>query len=218
MSYELTTVSYWCGIMKINFSGGDVKLKLTNKRWQFIFCFLLLIYCLLISSSTSSGAEIIGPETKIANNEIYVTTGLMLDEKQMRDLENGIAKEITFYIDLFRVWDMWPDEFVLGKTLVKTLKCDPVKKEYVATSFDGMTIIEKRFNEFDTLLKWSLSINGLKLTNIKELEPDDYFVRITVESRLRRLPPVVSYLFFFVPEKEYRVVKDSSRFQVRSTK
>lgn len=218
MSYELTTVSYWCGIMNINFSGGDVKLKLTNKRWQFIFCFLLLIYCLLISSSTSSGAEIIGPETKIANNEIYVTTGLMLDEKQMQDLKNGIAKEITFYIDLFRVWDMWPDEFVLGKTLVKTLKCDPVKKEYVATSFDGMTIIEKRFNEFDTLLKWSLNINGLKLTNIKELEPDDYFVRITVESRLRRLPPVVSYLFFFVPEKEYRVVKDSSRFQVRSTK
>lgn len=204
--------------MKINFSGGDVKLKLTNKRWQFIFCFLLLIYCLLISSSTSSGAEIIGPETKIANNEIYVTTGLMLDEKQIQDLKNGITKEITFYIDLFRVWDMWPDEFVLGKTLVKTLKCDPVKKEYVATSFDGMTIIEKRFNEFDTLLKWSLNINGLKLTNIKELEPDDYFVRITVESRLRRLPPVVSYLFFFVPEKEYRVVKDSSRFQVRSTK
>lgn len=204
--------------MNINFSGGDVKLKLTNKRWQFIFCFLLLIYCLLISSSTSSGAEIIGPETKIANNEIYVTTGLMLDEKQMQDLKNGITKEITFYIDLFRVWDMWPDEFVLGKTLVKTLKCDPVKKEYVATSFDGMTIIEKRFNEFDTLLKWSLNINGLKLTNIKELEPDDYFVRITVESRLRRLPPVVSYLFFFVPEKEYRVVKDSSRFKVISTK
>lgn len=204
--------------MNINFSGGDVKLKLTNKRWQFIFCFPLLIYCLLISSSASSGAEIIGPETKIANNEIYVTTGLMLDEKQMQDLKNGITKEITFYIDLFRVWDMWPDEFVLGKTFVKTLKCDPVKKEYVATSFDGMTIIEKRFNEFDTLLKWSLNINGLKLTNIKELEPDDYFVRITVESRLRRLPPVVSYLFFFVPEKEYRVVKDSSRFQVRSTK
>lgn len=204
--------------MNINFSGGDVKLKLTNKRWQFIFCFLLLIYCLLISSSASSGAEIIGPETKIANNEIYVTTGLMLDEKQMQDLKNGITKEITFYIDLFRVWDMWPDEFVLGKTLVKTLKCDPVKKEYVATSFDGMTIIEKRFNEFDTLLKWSLNINGLKLTNIKELEPDDYFVRITVESRLRRLPPVVGYLFFFVPEKEYKVVKDSSRFQVRSTK
>ena len=77
-----------------------------------------------------------------------------------------------------------------------------------------MTIVEKRFNELDSLLKWSLNINDLKLTNIKELEPDDYFVRITVESRLRRLPPVIGYLFFFVPEKEFTTVKDSSIFRV----
>ncbi len=202
--------------MKINFSGGDVKLKLITERLKLIFyCSLLLI---LFSPSLSSGAEIIWPEIKILNNEISVTTGLILDEKQVQDLKNGIVKEITFYIDLFRVWPMWPDEFVLGQTLVKTLKCDPVKKEYVATSFDGTTLIEKRFNEFDSLIRWALTINDLKLTNIKELEPDSYFVRITVESRLRRLPPVISYLFFFVPEKEYKLVKDSSNFQVRSNR
>ena len=158
--------------------------------------------------------EIVGPEIKTVNNELYVTAGLLLDEKQVQDLKNGIVKEITFYIDLFRIWNMWPDEFVLGKTFVKTLRADPVKKEYVATSLHGMTIVEKRFNELDSLLKWSLNINDLKLTNIKELEPDDYFVRITVESRLRRLPPVIGYLFFFVPEKEFTTVKDSSSFRV----
>lgn len=202
--------------MKINFSGGDVKPKLINKRWLFTFYFLSL--SLSIFPSISNSTEIIGPEAKIINNEIYVTTGLILDERQIQDLKNGITKEITFYIDLFRVWAMWPDEFILGKTIVKTLRCDPIKKEYVATSFDGMTIIEKRFNEFDSLLKWSLNINDLKLTNIKELEPDKYFVRITVESRLRRLPPVISYLFFFVPEKEYRIVKDSQKFQIGHAK
>ncbi|MFH1014360.1 MAG: DUF4390 domain-containing protein, partial [Nitrospirota bacterium] len=170
--------------------------------------------CLLFFPSITRSAEIIGPETKIINNEIYVTTGLILDEKQLQDLKNGIAKEITFYIDLFRVWNIWPDEFVLGETIVKTLKADPVKKEYVAASSDGMTIVERRFNEIDSLLRWSLNIRDLKLTNTRELEPDDYFVRITVESRLRRLPPVISYLFFFVPEKEFTKVKDSSRFSV----
>ncbi len=117
-----------------------------------------------------------------------------------------------------RVWNIWPDEFVLGETIVKTLKADPVKKEYVAASSDGMTIVERRFNELDSLLKWSLNIRDLKLTNTRELEPDDYFVRITVESRLRRLPPVISYLFFFVPEKEFTKVKDSSRFSVGQEK
>ncbi len=189
-----------------------------DRRWQVAFCFLLLFCCLLFFPSITRSAEIIGPETKIINNEIYVTTGLILDEKQLQDLKNGIAKEITFYIDLFRVWSIWPDEFVLGETIVKTLKADPVKKEYVAASSDGMTIVERRFNELDSLLKWSLNIRDLKLTNTRELEPDDYFVRITVESRLRKLPPVISYLFFFVPEKEFTKVKDSSRFSVGQEK
>jgi len=200
--------------MRINFFRGDVKAKLIDRRWQVAFCFLLLFCCLLFFPSITRCAEIIGPETKIINNEIYVTTGLILDEKQLQDLKNGIAKEITFYIDLFRVWSIWPDEFVLGETIVKTLKADPVKKEYVAASSDGMTIVERRFNELDSLLKWSLNIRDLKLTNTRELEPDNYFVRITVESRLRKLPPVISYLFFFVPEKEFTKVKDSSKFSV----
>lgn len=200
--------------MRINFFRGDVKSKVIGRRWQAIFCSLLLFCCLLFFPSISRCAEIIGPETKIINNEIYVTTGVTLAEKQLQDLKNGIAKEITFHIDLFRVWKMWPDEFVLGKTIVKTLKADPVKKEYIATSLDGMTLIEKRFKELDSLLNWSLNIRDLKLTNIRELETDDYFIRITVESRLRRLPPVISYLFFFVPEKEFTKVKDSPRFRV----
>lgn len=204
--------------MRINFFRGDVKAKLIDRRWQVAFCFLLLFCCLLFFPSITRSAEIIGPETKIINNEIYVTTGLILAEKQLQDLKNGIAKEITFYIDLFRVWNIWPDEFVLGETIVKTLKADPVKKEYVAASSDGMTIVERRFNEIDSLLRWSLNIRDLKLTNTRELEPDDYFVRITVESRLRRLPPVISYLFFFVPEKEFTKVKDSSRFSVGQEK
>ncbi|HBR22121.1 MAG TPA: hypothetical protein DD713_06080 [Nitrospiraceae bacterium] len=204
--------------MKINFFRGDVKSKLIGRRCIFAFCFLLFFGCLLFFPSITRSAEIIGPETKIVNNEIHVTTGLILDEKQLQDLKNGIAKEITFYIDLFRVWNMWPDEFVLGKTIVKTLRVDPVKKEYVAASSDGMTIVEKRFNELDSLLKWSLIIRDLKLTNTRELEPADYFIRITVESRLRKLPPVISYLFFFVPEKEFTKVKDSSKFRVGQEK
>jgi len=200
--------------MKIIFSRGDVKSKLIDGSRQVTLWFLILFCCLVFSPSMAKSAEIIGPETKIINNEIYVTTGLLLDGKQLQDLKNGIAKEITFHIDLFRVWNIWPDEFVLGKPIVKTLRADPVKKEYVATSLDGMTIIEKRFNELDSLLKWALNIKDLKLTNTRELEPDTYFVRITVESRLRKLPPVIGYLLFFIPEKDFNQVKDSPRFNV----
>ena len=34
-------------------------------------------------------------------------------------LKRGISKEITFYIDLFKVWNIWPDEFIAGRKIVR---------------------------------------------------------------------------------------------------
>lgn len=204
--------------MKINFFRGDVKRKLTNRLLKPIFCLFFSGCLLFLVNKGSHAAEIIGPVANISNNDIYVTTGVILDEKLLNELKNGISKEITFYIDLFRVWKAWPDEFILGKIIKKTLKCDPVKNEFVAASFDGITRIERRFKNAESLIKWSLNINNLLLTNIKELEPDNYFIRVTAESKIRRLPPVIGHLFFFVPESEFNLVKDSANFYIRAAK
>ncbi len=205
--------------MKINFFRGDVKLKLKIRGPKYIFFCLIFASCfLLITHKNLYAADIIGPAVNITNNEIHITTGIILDEKLLQELKNGISKEITFYIDLFRVWKAWPDEFILGKIITKTLKCDPIKNEFVATSFDGATKIERRFKNIDSLLKWTLNINNFSLTNIKELDPDNYFIRITVESKIRRLPPVIGHLFFFVPENEFKLIKDSEAFNIRITK
>lgn len=170
----------------------------------------LALFSLLVMPLYSAfGAEIVGPEAQLTNNEIVITTGLTLDERNLNDLKNGISKEITFYIDLFRTWRVWPDEFIAGKKFVKTLWCDPVKKEYIATSFDGATLVEKRFKNFESMIGWALNLKDLKLINTKELERSDYFVKVTVESRLRKLPPVIGYLLFFVPEKDFKVAKNS---------
>jgi hypothetical protein len=196
---------------KINFS-GDVKPYMTKLLLPFIFFSLFLV------PLTTFGADIIGPETRLVNSEIVVKTGLLMDERSLNDLKSGISKEITFHIDLFRVWKVWPDEFIAGKTIIRTLRGDPVKKEFTATSFDGATLIEKRFKTFDSMLDWSLNIRDLKLGNARELEPSDYFVKITVVSRLRKLPPVIGYLLFFVPEDEFKVTKDSPGIAVRHEK
>ncbi len=176
------------------------------------------LFFLLLSPPGAWGTDILGPEVRVANNEIAVSTGLSLDDKNLNDLKNGISKEITFYIDLFRVWKAWPDEFIAGKKIVKTLKSDPIKKEHIATSLDGSTLIEKRFKSFDSMLIWALNIKDLKLAHVKELQQADYFVRVTVESRLRKLPPVIGYLLFFVPEKDFKVMKDSPALPVGSEK
>jgi hypothetical protein len=183
---------------------------------RYILTVAVLLIALLLPLCAGA-QEIKGPELTINDGHITVSTGLALSEEQVEAVSKGISKEITIYVDLFRVWKSWPDEFVLGAKFNRTLSCDPVKKEYVATSLHGDTLREKRFTDCDSLLKWALSIKDLQLTSTTELDPADYFVKVTAESRLRKLPPVVGYLFFFVKEKEFRIDKDSRIFPVNGS-
>lgn len=185
-----------------------------KRNLKIFFYLTFLVFFLVSFSSLASSAEITGPEVALQGNEIHVTTSLTLEGKNVQEIRNGIGKELRFYIDLFRVWNMWPDEFVLGKSITRTLKCDPVKSEFIATSFDGSTLIEKRFKSFESMIKWVLIIDNLKLTNIRELEPGIHFVRITVESKIRNLPPVIGQFFIFLSENEFVVKKDSSYFRI----
>jgi len=180
-----------------------------------LFVHLVIIGCFLLLHGVSVfAAEINGPEVKIQGNEIQVTTSLSLDDKYLNEIKNGIKKEFIFYVDIFRVWNMWPDEFILSKSFSRTLRSDPVKMEFVATSSDGTTQIRKRFRSYESMLKWSLSIDDLKLISIRDLEPGTYFVRVTVESKIRQFPPVIGYFMIFLPENEFKIKKDSPYFSI----
>ncbi|MEJ2697133.1 MAG: DUF4390 domain-containing protein [Candidatus Sulfobium sp.] len=177
----------------------------------------LLLVCILLPS-LSAGQEISGPAVSIRNGDIHVRFGLVPDPKFIQGIREGIDKELKFYVDLFRVWEIWPDEFILGKSYTKTLKADPIKEEYVATSLDGNILIEKRFRSFDSMLAWVLSFKDVKLSGTRELEPGQYFVRVTVESRIRKLPPVIGYFIIFLSENEFKIHKDSGLFTVRGSR
>ncbi len=173
---------------------------------------------MLFSPALSEGQVIAGPEVRLANNDIYVSFSLNLTDKILEEMRSGIDKELKIYVDLFRVWKVWPDEFVLGKTYTRTLKADSIKKEYVATSLDGNTLIERRFKSFESMIKWTLSVKDMKLTNIREIEAGQYFVRITIESKIRKLPPVIGYFIIFLSENEFKVVKDSGVFAIEGSR
>lgn len=170
------------------------------------------IACLLMLGAVADAAQIAGPYVRNDAKGIYVASGLALDEQEKRELRDGVQKEIDLYLDLYRVWRMWPDEFVLGVRYTQTLRCDPVRKEYVATSLTGSKQRERRFTDCDALMGWALSIPEILLTHTGELDPAEYFVKVTAESRLRRLPPFIGQMFFFVPQREFHIEGRSSSF------
>ncbi|MBF0328116.1 MAG: DUF4390 domain-containing protein [Nitrospirae bacterium] len=178
--------------------------------YRLIFTLLFVI----IASDSVLSAEISDLTVKIAGNELYVSALLSLDNKTLEDIDRGISKDLVFYIDLFRVWDAWPDEFVTGRKVVKKLKINPIKREFTGSSIDGSLHAEKRFRDIDSMIAWATHISELKLTNFKELEPGIYFIKLTAESFLRKMPPVINYMVFFIPEKEFSVSKNSQNFSL----
>lgn len=175
----------------------------------------LIIVSLILSVHTVVHAvEINGPEILIRNNVVSVSTSVVLDDKHIQELQNGIKKKLQFHIDIFRVWNMWPDEFITGRFLEKILQCDPVKGEFLAISYDGSVVIEKRFKSFESMLDWALGVKNMRLRSLNDLEPGNYYVKVSVESKVRQLPPVIGYFMIFLPENDFTIKKDSQIFSV----
>jgi hypothetical protein len=177
-----------------------------------------IVLTLILTAFTPNlcfSAEIANVDFKLIDNNLYVTTAIRPDKKLSDDLDNGISKEFLIYIDLFRVWKIWPNEFITGKKITRVLKTDPIKRQYAVTTIDGNLQIEKNFKDLAAMTSYAFNIIDMKLTNTRELESGAYFVKVTVESIRKKLPPVIGYLLFFVPEREFKISADSNTFQLK---
>jgi len=189
-----------------------------NMMFGIILCFLFLLLCHLCLAPSSQCAEIAQLDITVKENHIYVSTAVSLDKKHLEELKQGIKKELQFYIDMFKIWNIWPDEFITGKLYIRTIQFDPVKTEYIATSRDEHTLTEKRFTSFESMLQWALSIHNVDITIPQDIEHGAYFIRVTVISKIRKLPPVLRDLLIFIPENEFKIKKDSPVFSMGRSK
>ena len=174
-----------------------------------------LIFCAyLILTASASNAEIIGPAIKIQNNNIMIGTGFSNIKEIEYAIKSGVEKEIVFTIELFREWDFWPDEFVQARKIKKAIKYDNLRGQYRTSSYDGASVKEKYFKEFNDLKEWIFTVKDINLINVKELEHGEYFVRVVVESKSRKLPPVIGFFMLFIPETETSLAKKSPAFVI----
>lgn len=166
----------------------------------------------LLFCRTAQAAEIRDVKVVREGQVITVSTELKLDDTQIEELGSGMQKELIMYIDLFRSWNLWPNEFIHGITISQVMKSDPVKKEFILVTRNGTGNRETRFNSLDTLLDKALRFENIRAFSVVGLPQGNYFVKVTVELRIRKLAPIISYLLFFVPEKEFSIWKNSETF------
>jgi hypothetical protein len=173
---------------------------------------------LISSSAMALTPKILEPEIKIKDNNIIVNTGLIHTSDLETIINSGIEKEIVFTIELFRVWKLWPDEFVMSKKIRRIIKYDNLRGQYLTSSYDGVSLqTKKKFADFNAIMKnWFFTVDKINLANIKELETGNYYIRVVVESKSREVPPVIGFLMLFIPEVEMSLARESRVFNILS--
>jgi hypothetical protein len=175
---------------------------------------VLVLSALLFMPSLALSSDITTLTFRQVKNDIIINTSLQFDQKMIDDLNTGLSKEIVFSIDLFRRHKLWPNESVTGRSIVKILQSNPIKREYVGTSIEGNIKTVKRFRDISSMIAWGVHIEEFRLENITP-EPDgDYFIRVAIESRLHTMPAVVGYILFFLPTREFSVSRETPVFKL----
>jgi len=174
---------------------------------------ILILSISLLSDGILEAAEINGPDVSCVEAEARVGLTVEVDDEFVQQIKKGFQKEFTIYVDLFRRWDVWPDEFIRGVKIIRTIKADTVKGEYKAASFDGATIIDKRFATFEQMMQWALTVKDVRIPMSDIVDRESHFIRVTVESRKQNLPRMIGYILFFTDSRDFKVFKDSAPFK-----
>ncbi|MCX7913344.1 MAG: DUF4390 domain-containing protein [Thermodesulfovibrionales bacterium] len=179
-----------------------------------IFLLILLMTFSPLFSTNVHSHQINNVLVSVNNNEIYVSTTVIPDSNFVESLSAGISKELIFYLDLFRVWNLWPNEFIKGSKIIRILKSDPIKRDFNVINIDNTQTVERKFKDIEGMLSWAFNITDYKIANIRDLEPGKYFIKVTVESNIKRLPPIIGYFLFFLSQSEFSVSKKSHIFTI----
>lgn len=172
----------------------------------------MLLAITTVGLEPAFATDIKNVDIAIRNHDLFVTTGVLYDDDFLNDMKQGLSKELVFAFELYSIRQFFPDEYILGKKITVSLKNDPIKREFVARIMDGTATTEKRFKDTESMTAWALLSRTVKVVNLKELDPATYYVKVSVESRIRKLPPVIKILLFFIPETEFSVWRYSQTF------
>lgn len=145
---------------------------------------------------------------------IEVNTRIIPSKEFIEDFRSGMGKNILILIELYRRWSIIPDEFITGIKLQRTFISDPIKEEYIIKNLEGQILKEKRFKNITDALAWGLKIESVEFSNINNYESGKYYIKVTVESNIKKLPLLLEHFLFFIPKYETKIVKESERFNL----
>ncbi len=166
----------------------------------------LLILSLILCAGNSALAK---ADQEVEFKDITITTsnthlllfGVVKNDKHKeleQALHSGIPMQFTFFVDLFRTRDNWPDEELVSLEFKHTLKYDTLKEHY-QLEIGEQKSRTSTYRNLDEAMAVMNDINGLKVIELTRLQPDSsYELRMKAELFEKTLPMNLHYIVPFI--------------------
>jgi hypothetical protein len=154
--------------------------------------FLALIFPAIAGSDATQERKATFNELTATTSEshliVFATLENSFTSEMIEVLHSGIALHFSFFIELYKTTENWPEELIVTRKFEHTMIFDTLKENYKVTleednnkvlSFRSLFEAQKAINE----------INGVKVVELKQLLPDNrYKLRIKAELYHKTLP------------------------------
>lgn len=165
------------------------------------FCVLVLT-CYILFPCNSFAQDAILTNIIVTNTRddllVYLTVDGAFREKMKRAILSGVSTTFSFFIQLYRVRNFWPDKEIVEIDITHTIKYNNLKKEFVITRSweNNQPIVTKSFVEARKLMS---EIDSLKTVPLSRLEKgSQYQIRAKAQLSKLTLPFYLHYVLFFV--------------------
>jgi len=129
---------------------------------------------------------------------VYLTVEGAFREKMKKAILSGVPTTFSFFIQLNRVRNFWPDKEIVELDITHTIKYNNLKKEFVITRSweNNQPIVTKSLDEARKLMS---EIDSLKTVPLSRLEKgSQYQIRAKAQLSKLTLPFYLHYVLFFV--------------------
>ena len=183
---------------------GRKQMNIAHPLWQgltgILVCCLLTLF--LSAEGEASDERVANLVIQITNTDILASANLIrgFSRTTEEDIQNGIPKDLFYYLLLKRRQPLWFDEEMISKTIKYTVKYDLLKKQYLVTRRINSTIQQEVLEDFMAMKRLISTINNVKIADVHVLnDQDTYYISVKAEMKATKLPLYLDYFLFFIP-------------------
>ncbi len=163
---------------------------------KLIHIFLIIWFCCLQSAPAMAVGEAkrkaTFKETTVSTSETHLLAFATLDNSFTPEmtsiLHSGIALKFSFFIELYKITENWPEEQVATLTFQHIMSYDTLKENYRVTLEENNNKVQS-FKSLRSAQEVLNELNGTKVVMLKQLIPDNrYKLKIRAELYQKTLP------------------------------